>query len=80
MKYSRGDIVEFKVGSDETHKGQVQFVEKNYNEEILYVDSFSGWAYKVPEKRVVSLVPIKNLYKERERFTINKTIFNSISV
>ena len=29
MKYSRGDIVEFKVESDKTHKGQVQFVEEN---------------------------------------------------
>jgi hypothetical protein len=60
MKYSRGDIVEFKVESDKTHKGQVQFVEENYNEEILYVDSFSGWAYKVPGKRIISRVPIKN--------------------
>ena len=79
MKYTRGDVVEFKVGSYETHKGQVQFVEENFNEEILYVDSFSGWAYKVPEKRIVSRVPIKNLYKERERFAKNKNTYRSKS-
>ena len=59
MKYSRGDVVEFKIGSNETHKGQIQFVEENYNEDILYVNSFSGWAYKVPEKRIVSQEHIK---------------------
>ncbi len=71
MKYTRGDVVEFNVGSDEKHKGQVQFVEENYNEEILYVDSFSGWAYKVPEKRIISHIKNLNGSKERERFKVN---------
>lgn len=60
MRFSRGDVVEFKVGSNETHKGQVQFVEEDYNENILYVNSFGGWAYKVPEKRIVSRITGKN--------------------
>ena len=72
MRYSRGDVVEFKVGSNEIHKGQVQFVEEDYNENILYVDSFSGWAYKVPEKRIVSRFLIKNLNEYKERFSKNK--------
>ena len=54
MRYSRGDVVEFKVGSNEKHTGQVRFVEEDYNENILYIDSFCGWAYKVPEKKIVS--------------------------
>lgn len=54
MRYSRGDVVEFKVGSNEKYTGQVRFVEEDYNENILYVDSFGGWAYKVPEKRIIS--------------------------
>jgi hypothetical protein len=73
MRYSRGDVVEFKVGSNEKHTGQVQFVEEDYNENILYVDSFSGWAFKVPEKRIISLVTVKNpdKYSERKRFAGN---------
>jgi len=70
MRYTKGDVVEFKVGSNETHKGQVQFVEEDYNEDILYVDSFSGWAYKVPEKRIVSRVLIKNLNTYKKKRTI----------
>lgn len=54
MRYSRGDVVEFIVGSNEKYTGQVRFVEEDYNEKILYVDSFGGWAYKVPEKRIIS--------------------------
>lgn len=54
MKYSIGDIVEFKVGKDEIHKGDIQFVEKEHNEHILYINSFSGWAYKVPENRIIT--------------------------
>ncbi len=73
MRYSRGDIVEFKVGSNEKHTGQVRFVEEDYNENILYVDSFGGWAYKVPEKRIISRVALKNpvTYSERKRFAGN---------
>jgi hypothetical protein len=53
MKYSTGDIVRFKNGSDEIQLGEIQFVEKDHHETILYINSFSGWAYKVSEKRVV---------------------------
>ncbi len=54
MKYSMGDVVRFKIGRDEIQEGEVQVVEENPNENILYINSFSGWAYKVSEKRVVS--------------------------
>jgi hypothetical protein len=54
MKYSTGDVVRFKIGRDEIQEGEVQVVEENPNEEILYINSFSGWAYKVSEKKVVS--------------------------
>lgn len=72
MRYSSGDVVEFKVGSNEKHTGQVRFVEEDYNENILYIDSFGGWAYKVPEKRIISRVDVKNpgTY-QRKRFAGN---------
>ena len=54
MKYSTGDVVRFKIGRDELQEGKVQVVEENPNEDILYINSFSGWAYKISEKRVVS--------------------------
>jgi hypothetical protein len=75
MRYSRGDVVKFKIGSNEKHTGQVRFVEEDYNENILYVDSFCGWAYKVPEKRIISRVPVKNpgTYSEQKRFAGNRS-------
>ena len=54
MRYSIGDIVKFKIGSIETDKGEVKFIEESCSECTLYVDSYSGWAYKVPEKKIVS--------------------------
>jgi len=54
MKYSIGDIVKFKIGSIETEKGEVKFIEDDSNESTLYINSYSGWAYKVPEKKIVS--------------------------
>ncbi|MDO8724496.1 MAG: hypothetical protein Q7J35_00325 [Candidatus Methanoperedens sp.] len=54
MKYSIGDIVKFKIGSIETDKGEVKFIEEDRNESTLYINSYSGWAYKVPEKKIVS--------------------------
>ncbi len=54
MKYSTGDVVRFKIGKDEIQEGEVQIVEESHNEIILYINSFSGWAYKISEKRVVS--------------------------
>ena len=59
MKYSVGDIVKFKLESGEIEEGDVRFVEKRRNGEILYINSFSRWAYKVPEKRVVKRVRVK---------------------
>ncbi len=56
MRYSRGDVVRFKVGSNEIHEGKVQIIEKNHDEDILYINSFSGWAYKITEKSVVSRI------------------------
>ena len=54
MRYSLGDIVKFKIGTVETDKGEVKFIEENCFESTLYINSYSGWAYKVPEKRIVS--------------------------
>ena len=53
MKYTIGDIVEFKIGSIEKDKGQVAFIEKDCNENTFYINSYSGWAYKVPEKKII---------------------------
>ncbi len=35
MRYSIGDIVRFKVGTDEIQEGKVQAIEKSHDEEIL---------------------------------------------
>ncbi len=59
MKYSVGDIVKFKLESGEIQEGDVRYVEKKRDEEILYINSFSKWAYKVPEKRVVRRVRVR---------------------
>ncbi len=59
MKYSRGDVVKFKLESGEVHEGDVQFVEERRNGEVLYINSFSRWAYKVPDERVVKRVRVK---------------------
>lgn len=59
MKYSIGDIVKFRVETGEIHTGDVQYIERSLNEDILYINSFSRWAYKVPEKKIVSRVPIR---------------------
>ncbi len=54
MKYSTGDVVRFKIGKDEIQEGEVQVVEESHDENILYINSFSGWAYKISDKKVVS--------------------------
>ncbi len=56
MKCSVGDIVRFKVSPNEIQTGNVQFVERRLGEDILYIDSFSRWAYKVTEKSIISRV------------------------
>jgi len=71
MRYTTGDIVEFKVGSNDKHTGQVQFVEEDNNENILYINSFSGWAYKVHEKRIIGQIIVKNPGTERKCFAGN---------
>ena len=54
MKYSIGDIVKFKIGTIETDKGEVKFIEEECSGSTLYINSYSGWAYKVPERKIVS--------------------------
>jgi hypothetical protein len=54
MRYSIGDIVKFKIGYIEIQKGEVKFIEEDCDESTLYINSFSGWAYKVPEKKIVT--------------------------
>ena len=39
MKYSIGDIVEFKIGSIETDKEEVKFINENCSESTLYINS-----------------------------------------
>ena len=56
MRYCRGDIVKFKVGQKEIQEGEIQVIEKNHNEDILYINSFSGWAYKITERNVLSRI------------------------
>ncbi len=57
MKCSIGDIVTFEAGPNEIQKGEVRFIQKSRTGDILYINSFNRWAYKVTEKRIVSLVP-----------------------
>ncbi|MDO8726154.1 MAG: hypothetical protein Q7J35_08810, partial [Candidatus Methanoperedens sp.] len=56
---SIGDIVKFKIGSIETDKGEVKFIEEDCNESTLYINNYSGWAYKVPEKKIVSPITVE---------------------
>jgi hypothetical protein len=65
MKCSIGDIVRFKVGTAEILEGKVQYIEKSPDEETLYINSFSGWAYKVAQKRIISRVTLKNKSSEQ---------------
>ena len=59
MKYTKGDVVKFKLESGEIQKGDVRYIEKTRYGEIFYINSFNQWAYKVPEKRVISRVHLK---------------------
>jgi len=59
MKYAVGDIVKFKLESGEIQKGNVQFIEKKSKGEIFYINSFNRWAYKVPDKRIISRIRAK---------------------
>ncbi len=59
MKYAKGDIVKFKLESGEVQEGDVQYIERTRRGEVLYINSFNRWAYKVPEKRIISCVNLK---------------------
>ncbi len=59
MKYTKGDVVKFKLESGEVQKGDVRYIENTHYGEVLYINSFNRWAYKVPEKRVISRVFLK---------------------
>ncbi len=54
MKYTIGSNVRFKLESGEVENGNIQFIEKNCNEEIYYINSSSRWAYKIPGKKILS--------------------------
>jgi hypothetical protein len=54
MEYSTGDIVKFKLESGEIMKGDVQFIERSRNEDILYISSFNRWD-RVPENRIIAI-------------------------
>jgi len=54
MIYTRGDKVRFKLESGEVHDGNIQFIEKNKNEEIYYINSSSRWAYKILGEKIIS--------------------------
>lgn len=55
MEYSTGDIVKFKLESGEIQEGDVQFIERSRNEDILYISSFNRWD-RVPENRIIARV------------------------
>ena len=59
MKYSIGDVVKFRLESGEVQKGNIQYIERRRGEDIVYINSFSRWAYRVPGKRIISQVPVK---------------------
>jgi hypothetical protein len=54
MKYTIGANVRFKLESGEVQDGDIQFIEKNRNEEIYYINSSSRWAYKISGKKIIS--------------------------
>ncbi len=60
MKYTEGDTVKFKLKSGELLEGDVLFIERSHREDVLYINSSNRWAYRVPEKRIISRVPKKN--------------------
>ena len=53
MIYNIGDSVRFKLESGEVQDGNIQFIEKNKNEEIYYINSSSRWAYKIPGRKIL---------------------------
>jgi hypothetical protein len=60
VKYTEGDTVKFKLKSGELLEGDVLFIERSSREDVLYINSSNRWAYRVPEKRIISRVLKKN--------------------
>jgi hypothetical protein len=60
VKYTEGDTVKFKLKSGELLEGDVLFIERSHREDVLYINSSNRWAYRVSEKRIISMVPKKN--------------------
>lgn len=56
MEYTIGDNVRFKLESGDVEEGNIRFIEKNSNEEIIYINSFNRWAYKIPKKKIISQI------------------------
>jgi hypothetical protein len=54
MEFSTGDIVKFKLESDEIQEGDVRFIERSRNEDILFISSFNRWD-RVPENRIIEI-------------------------
>jgi len=54
MKYTIGANVRFKLESGEVEDGNIQFIERNRNEEIYYINGSSRWAYKIPGRKIIS--------------------------
>jgi len=53
MIHNIGDNIRFKLESGEVQDGSIQFIEKNKNEEIYYINSSSRWAYKIPGRKII---------------------------
>ena len=54
MKYTIGENVRFKLESGEVEDGNIQFIEKNRDEEIYYINGSSRWAYKIAGRKIIS--------------------------
>jgi len=59
MEYSTGDIVKFKLESGEIQEGDVRFIERSRNEDILFISSFNRWD-RVPENRIIERIPAQH--------------------
>jgi len=57
MEFSTADIVKFMIESGEILEGDVRFIERGRNEDILYISSFNRWD-RVPEDRIIERVPV----------------------
>ncbi len=55
MEYSSGDKIKFRLKSGGIQEGEVLFIEKNLNGNMLYINGFNRMAYRIHEKMVISL-------------------------